>query len=198
MSEKNYGLIAFSRRSFLTGLVSGAGVAVLAIAVHPTAEAAEPVDVSMKIVTGKMLGKPGWPKYDPASLVLPAHRLIQVTVRDYDDGSAEIPGGYNRVKGTIGGIMRVIKGPDATISPEAGKVVKKIPVKDVAHTFTVNGENFFMNVPMPVLSTVVFRFMTPAPGTYPWQCMAACGTGEGGWGSSMAKDGWMRGIMTVS
>ena len=48
-------------------------------------------------------------------------------MRDYDDGSADIPGGYNQVKGTIGGVMRVIKGPDATITSQAGTVVKEIP-----------------------------------------------------------------------
>ena len=70
-------------------------------------------------------------------------------------------------------------------------------MKEVAHTFTMIGEGLFMNVPMPVLSTVVYRFMTPGPGTYAWQCMAACGTGDGGWGGPMARDGWMRGAVTV-
>jgi heme/copper-type cytochrome/quinol oxidase subunit 2 len=149
--------------------------------------------VSMKIIEPKK----DWPTFEPANLVLPAHRLIQVTVHDHDDGSADIPGGYNRVKGTVGGVMRVIKGPDAVVTPGAGTVVTEVPVKDVAHTFTMIGEGFFMNVPMPVLSTVVYQFMTPGPGTYPWQCMAACGTGEGGWGGSMATDGWMRGVVTV-
>jgi hypothetical protein len=198
-SEKNQGPVDAGRRRILTGLVSAGGlaVAVLAIGMPPAAEAAGPLEVSMKIVTGKMIHKPGWPRYEPANLVLPAHRLIEVTVHDYDDGAADIPGGYNKVKGTIGGVMRVIKGQPETIGPQEGRVVKEIPVKDVAHTFTVIGEGFFMNVPMPVLSTVVYQFMTPGPGTYPWQCMAACGTGEGGWGSSMAKDGWMRGAVTV-
>jgi plastocyanin len=198
-SEKIHRPVDAGRRRFLTGLVSGGGVAVavMAITMHPAAEAAGLVEVSMKIITGRMIGKPGWPKYEPANLVLPPHRLVQVTVRDYDDGSADIPGGYNRVKGTVGGVMRVIKGTPATIAPQTGTVVKEIPVKDVAHTFTMIGEDFFMNVPMPVLSTVVYRFMTPGPGTYSWQCMAACGTGAGGWGGSMATDGWMRGVVTV-
>ena len=199
VSEKNHGPADAGRRRFLTGLVSGGGVAaaLLAIAMRPAAEAAGPVEVSMKIITGKMIGKPGWPRYEPANLVLPAHRLVQVTVRDYDDGSADIPGGYNRVRGTVGGVMRLIKGTPATIAPGAGTVVKEIPVKEVAHTFTMIGERLFMNVPMPLKSTVVFQFMTPGPGTYPWQCMAACGTGVGGWGGSMETDGWMRGAVVV-
>lgn len=199
VNETNYGPAAADRRRFLIGLASGGGAAFAALAIgwHPEAEAVGPFEVSMKIVTGRMIKKPGWPKYEPANLVLPAHRLIQVTVRDYDDGAADIPGGYNQVKGTVGGVMRVIKGTPATITPQEGTVVKEIPVKDVAHTFTVIGKGFFMNVPMPVLSTVVYRFTTPGPGEYPWQCMAACGTGEGGWGSSMAHDGWMRGTITV-
>jgi hypothetical protein len=198
VNKKNHEPVDAGRRGFLAGLVSGGGaaIAVLTIAMRPAAEAAGPVEISMKIVAGTV-GKPDWPAYEPANLVLPAHSLVQITVRDYDDGAADIPGGYNQVKGTIGGVMRLIKGPDATITPEAGTVVKEIPVKDVAHTFTMIGAGFFMNVPMPVLSTVVYRFMTPGPGTYPWQCMAACGTGDGGWGGPMAKDGWMRGVVTV-
>ena len=178
--------------------VLAVGLAMLLPATRPPASGASgPLRVSMKIVTGRMDGKPGWPKYEPAFLTLPAHRLVQVTVRDYDDGNADIPGGYNAVKGTVDGVMRVIKGTPATIGPDAGRVVKEIPVKDVAHTFTVIGKDFFMNVPMPVKSTVVFRFVTPASGTYPWQCMAACGIGKGGWGGPMATKNWMQGEVIV-
>ena len=144
-----------------------------------------------------MDGKPGWPKYEPANLVLPAHRLIQVTVRCYDDGAADIPGGYNKVSGTVDGTVRLIMGQPKVIGANAGTIVKEIPVKDTAHTFTVNGDKFYMNIPIPVLGTVVYRFMTPAAGTYPWQCMAACGTGKGGWAGPMMTDGWMKGNITV-
>ena len=60
VSEMNHGPVDAGRRRFLTGLVSGGGVAVavLAIAMPPAAEAAGPVEVSMKIVTGQDEGSP--------------------------------------------------------------------------------------------------------------------------------------------
>lgn len=197
MTDTNAQTIRTGRRQFLQFSGAGLAMAVLGIGMPGVADAAAPVDITMEIVTGKMDGKPGWPKYEPANLVLPAHRLIRVTVRCHDDGAADIPGGYNKVRGTVGGNMRLIKGTPATISPNDGTLVKEIPVKDTAHTFTVNGDNFFMNVPMPVLSSVVYEFMSPAAGTYPWQCMAACGTGSGGWAGAMSTESWMQGVVTV-
>lgn len=202
MSRKSLDPVDSDRRRFLQFSAGGVAITMMTLALGPNAEAAAadskgPLDVSQKIVTGKVTGKKDWPKYIPANLVLPAHRLIQVTVRCYDDGAADIPKGYNIVRGTVGREMRVIKGTPATIAPNAGTVVREIPVKQVAHTFTVNGEDFFMNIPMPVLSTVVYRFMSPKPGTYPWQCMAACATGSGGWAGAMATSGWMQGDITV-
>ncbi len=187
-----------SRRRFLQLSGSGLAIAALSLAMEPAAAAADVVKLEMKIVTGKMIGRPGWPQFKPGNFTVPAHKLIQVTVRCYDDGNAQIPGGYNRVGGRAGKTMRLIKGTPKTIAANAGTLVHEVPVKDVAHTFTVNGEHFFMNVPMPVSSTVVFQFKSPRPGKYPWQCMAACGTGAGGWAGPMMTDGWMQGVMTVS
>src|SRR5579863_7005456 len=116
---------------------------------HPAASGAGPVQVSMKILTGKMDGKSGWPKFEPTKLSLPAHTLVQVTLRDYDDGNADIPAGYNRVKGTVGGDVRVIKGTPATITPNEGVAVREVPVKDVAHTFTMAANGLNLNVPIP-------------------------------------------------
>lgn len=198
MNELSLGSVNFARRRFLQYSAGGVAIAMTGIAMAPVADAATPIDITQKIVTGKMDGKPGWPKFEPADLRLPAHRLIEVTVRCYDDGAADIPGGYNKVKGTINNEIRLIKGLPEIIPSDSGAMVKEIPVKDVAHTFTVNGDNFFMNVPMPILGTVVYRFMTPAPGKYAWQCMAACGTGAGGWAGPMNTDGWMEGTITVS
>ncbi len=198
MSNKLYA-VSTSRRQLLQFSGTGIAMAVLGITIPRGANAAAaPVEVSQKIIIGKKVGKDDWPQYVPANLSLPAKRLIRVTVRCYDDGPADIPTGYNVVRGTVDGTMRVIKGTPDSISPTDGTVVKQIGFKDTAHTFTVNGDNFFMNVPIPPLSTVVYEFMTPAAGSLPWQCMAACGTGEGGWGGAMATDGWMQGTITVT
>lgn len=190
--------LSASRRRFLQLSGGGLAIAGLTLAMDRPAQAAGPVKLEMEIVTGKMIGRPGWPQYKPGDFTVPAHRLIEVTVRCYDDGNAQIPGGYNKVGGRAGKTMRLIKGTPKTFAANAGTLVHEVPVKDVAHTFTVNGEHFFMNVPMPVSSTVVFQFKSPRPGKYPWQCMAACGTGAGGWAGPMMTDGWMQGVMTVS
>ncbi|MDE2333851.1 MAG: hypothetical protein KGK10_04880 [Rhodospirillales bacterium] len=187
-----------SRRRFLQLSGGGLAIAAMSLALDPAAEAAGPIKVEMKVVTGKMIGRPGWPQFEPGDLTLPSGRLVEVTVRCYDDGNAQIPGGYNKVSGTVGNTMRLIKGTPKTIAANAGTVLHEIPVKDVAHTFTVNGEHFFMNVPMPVSSTVIYQFKTPKAGKYAWQCMAACGTGAGGWAGPMMTDSWMQGFLTIT
>ncbi len=198
MTDNYSWLASASRRRFLQISGSGLAIAAMSLALEPAAEAAGPIKIEMKVVTGKMIGRPGWPQFEPGDFTVPTNSLVEVTVRCYDDGNAQVPGGYNKVSGTVGNTMRLIKGTPKTIAATDGKVVHEIPVKDVAHTFTVNGENFFMNVPMPVSSTVIYQFKAPKPGKYAWQCMAACGTGAGGWAGPMMTDGWMQGFVTVT
>jgi hypothetical protein len=197
VSSKQHAILA-SRRQFLQVTGTGIAMTILGVNLARAADDEAPVEIVQKIIIGKKVGKDDWPQYVPASFTLPAKRLIQVTVRCYDDGPADIPGGYNIVRGTVDGTMRVIKGTPDSVSPQDGTVVKQIGAKETAHTFTVNGDNFFLNVPVPPLSTVVYRFMSPPAGSYPWQCMAACGTGDGGWGGAMATDNWMQGTITVT
>ena len=45
------------------------------------------LEISQKIIIGKKVGKDDWPEYVPANFTVPANRLIQVTVRCYDDGA---------------------------------------------------------------------------------------------------------------
>ncbi|MCF8565533.1 hypothetical protein LLE49_12480 [Alicyclobacillus tolerans] len=156
-----------------------------------SATTAKPVNLTVQIVTGKMDGKPGWPKFEPADTTLPANTVVNVTVKDYDDGPATVPAGYNAVKGTQNGTITV-----------DGKTVSSIPAKDVAHTITIPSMN--LNVPIPPktsaekYATVQFSFKTPAtPQKLDWQCMAACGSGSSGWQGAMATDGWMKGVYTV-
>lgn len=151
----------------------------------------KPVNLAIQIVTGKMDGKPGWPKFEPADTSLPANSVVNVTIKDYDDGAASIPQGYNLVKGTIGGTITV-----------DGKTVSSIPAKNVAHTLSI--ASLGLNVPIPPktdsekYATITFSFKTPAtPGQLTWQCMAACGSGSSGWQGAMSSDGWMKGIYTV-
>lgn len=148
-------------------------------------------NLTMKVVTGKMDGKKGWPKFEPADSTLPANAVVTVTIQNYDDGNAPIPQGDNKVTGTTDGTMTV-----------DGKSDTSVPTANVAHTFTIS--SIGLNVPIPVRSanekfnTVQFTFKTPSsPTKLDWQCMAACGTGSSGWMGSMATDGWMKGVLTI-
>ncbi len=148
----------------------------------------------LTILTGKMLGKKGFPQMAPADFTVPAHTTIECEIRCFDDGPATVPAGYEKVKGTVGGTMTVA--PLVNQLPSAKQqTVHAIDPKNVSHTITMADTG--LNIPIPPLSVVRVRFDSGAPGTHGWQCMAACGTGTGGWGGPMSTSGWMKGTMTV-
>ena len=156
-----------------------------------TSASALPTAYSMKMVTGKMDGKKGWPKTEPANLTLPENKDVTITLKNYDDGNATVPTGYNLVKGTVDGSIKV-----------DGKTVTSIPMADVSHTITIS--SLGINIPIPVRTTsekyvtVQFTIKTPATAqTLAWQCLAECGTGSAGWGGPMITSGWMKGNFTV-
>jgi hypothetical protein len=155
------------------------------------------VHLYFTIVTGGMIGKKGWPEFLPADFTVPANAIVDVEIRDFDDGPATVPAGYNKVIGTIGGTMKVIKALNGPVDQQPSTTVSEVPANQVAHTLTFADNGFKLNVPIPPLSTVEFSFQAPAAGTYSWQCYAACGTDQSGWGGPMATDGWMKGTMTV-
>ncbi len=186
----------------LAGGVTLSGL-VVSMARPLTAEAAAPnnVHLYMSILTGKMNGKAGWPEFVPANFTVPANTLLRVQIRCFDDGPAPLAAdSYSKVAGTEGGTITVIKALNGMVDKTQGKTVTEIPADGVAHTLTIIGQNSknLLNVPLPPLSTVKFAFRTPGAGSYYWQCFAACGTGESGWGGPMVTQGWMKGIMTVA
>ena len=139
----------------------------------------------LSVLTGGMVGKPGWPLFTPADFTLPPSSPVVVTIRNFDSGAAPVTAAYSRVSGTTGGDMQV-----------AGKTVRSIPPQTVSHTFTV--PQLHLNVPIPASSTVSFTFHTPASGTYTWRCEAPCGTGSNGMQGSMRSNGYMTGTMRIS
>jgi hypothetical protein len=143
-----------NRRQFLQ--VSGAGIAMTILGVNLARAASDetPVEIVQKIIVGKKVGKDDWPQYVPASFTLPAKRLIQVTVRCYDDGPADIPGGYNIVRGTVDGTMRVIKGTPDSISPQDGTVVKQIGAKETVFQWTMDAAPGLRTRPISALETI--------------------------------------------
>lgn len=139
---------------------------------------------------------PQWPAYIPADFTVPSEALVHVEIRCFDPGTAVVPSGYERVQGTVGGTEEVTGTVEGVLSNKPSRTVTTLASTNVAHTFTFAEPK--LSVPIPPLSTVRFAFKTGAAGHYGWQCMAACGTGNGGWGGPMSTQGYMAGTMTVT
>lgn len=183
----------------LAGCASSASGAQAASSRH-SAAARPVVQEKMVIETGKMDGKPGWPKFSPSNLTFPAGADVALTIVSYDDGTAPLPPGspYGHVWGsdpTYG----VVSGGTETVD---GKAVTKIANDQISHTFTV--PKLLLNIPIPAVQpghktvTVTFRFRVDKAGTYSWLCVAPCGSGSMGMGGAMEGDGWMRGVVNVT
>ena len=156
------------------------------------------VQQSLKIVTGKMLNKPGWPQYQLASggstaawTIAKAGDTVVLTITSYDDGTAALPAGspYAKVSGTVNGTETV-----------DGQAVSSIPVDQVAHTFTIPSLGVNLVIPAAAQGktvTVQASIKFTKAGTYSWNCMSPCGTGSSGFGGPMVTAGYMEGTLTV-
>lgn len=136
-----------------------------------------------------------WPEFVPSTFTVPANTTVHAEIRNFDDGAASVPTGYEKVQGTVGGTMTLIPSVTGDLSDAKPQTVQAVDPKNVAHTLTISDTG--LNIPMPGLSTVQFTFKTAAAGSHTWQCMAACGTGDSGWAGPMAAAGFMQGKMTV-
>ncbi len=151
------------------------------------------VQVNMKIVINQPGYQKDWPAYAPGTLVVPANRLVTVTIRNYDLGDTPLPKGspFTKVQGIVGGVAYADGHAYTALAPEK-----------VAHTFTV--PQLHINVPVPGDTTtgkpyveVSFTFRTGAAGSYYFQCFDPCGTGSSGWQGPMVTKGYMHGTLTV-
>lgn len=146
----------------------------------------------MRLITGKMDGKPGWPKITNSSWTVHKGQVVTVQIVSFDDGSAPLMGKYMtyaNVKGTLNNKELV-----------NGKAVASVSDINVAHTFTVAGLGF--NMPIPVAATgghvvVTASFVANKTGTFTWNCYAPCGSGTNGMAGAMSTMGWMTGKVTV-
>lgn len=190
----------FNRRQAL-GLALGslAGAAVLsACSVPATAQTtSSPAELYLTIVTGRMIGKKGYPAFIPSDIVLPAHSTINVRIANFDDGTAALPDNspLAKVTGTLGQVTAQALTMSNPNVPGAAQHYTDLVPKDVAHTFTVS--DLKLNVPMPVSAIVTFSFQTGNPGTYQFECLAPCGDGPAGFSGPMADKGYMMGMMKV-
>ncbi|MEM0128813.1 MAG: hypothetical protein QXG65_01415 [Thermoplasmata archaeon] len=123
----------------------------------------------------------GAPQFVPANVTVPAGRVV-FRIVDHDSPSAWAGCGCV-VSGTIGSVEWI-----------NGTAYHVVPNRNVAHTFTDPRLN--LNVLSPGDSTVTFSTIV-APGTYPWWCMAPCGS-DGMMGFPMDVPGYMAGTITVT
>ncbi len=134
----------------------------------------------------------GLDRYLPANVTVPTHTLVVVTITNYDNVSNPVPSASAMVVGTVGGVMTMQSSPGA-----AGMPMTMVPANQVAHTFTMEGGPYSLNVPVPAASglqvpmVVTFRAYFNVTGAFEWHCMAPCDT------SSMSTPGFMRGTVTV-
>jgi len=136
-----------------------------------------------------VINQPGyhqdWPAYAPSTVVVPAHSLVTITIRNYDLGDTAT------VQGVVGGVAYADGHAYSALAPEK-----------VAHTFTV--PQLGLNVPVPgdtltgkPYVEVSFTFRTGAAGSYYYRCFDPCGTGAIGWQGPMVTRGYMLGTLTV-
>jgi len=151
------------------------------------------VHVNMNIVIDQPGYHKDWPAFAPGTVVVPAHSLVTLTIRNYDLGDTPLPKGspFSSVHGTVGNVAYT-----------DGHAYPALAVEKVAHTFTIPLLN--INVPLPGDNApgkpyveVTFTFRTGAPGSYYFRCFDPCGIGAIGWEGPMMTRGYMLGTLTV-
>lgn len=138
-----------------------------------------------------------------AKIVIPANRLIELVIINYDDGAANLSSAtYESVSGTVNNKMLVVNNTKVNSTMTASGIqirgaesVGSLPADDIAHTFTV--PSLGLNIPAETSAMMVAFFTVSQPGTYNWFCMTACGSGADGLGGAMATPGWMTGTLVV-
>jgi heme/copper-type cytochrome/quinol oxidase subunit 2 len=139
-----------------------------------------------------------------SNITLPANRLIEVVIMNFDEGNATLTGTqYANVMGTVNGtmsfynndVMNATQGPSGIVL-QGAQTVTSLSLRYVSHTFTV--PSLGLNIPIAAESTEVAYFRTGGPGSYLWLCQSLCGSGANGLDGAMSTPGWMNGLVTVT
>jgi len=139
-----------------------------------------------------------------ADLVLPAHRLIQLTIVAYDAPTPNSTEAMAAVTGTVGGNVYLINGTlgsgmtnDTMMSmTQWGQNVTSIPV--AALTGTITMPQLGINVPFAGGETTIAYLKFDQTGTFSWVCLPPCGLGKDALSGAMSAPGWMMGQVTIS
>jgi len=138
-----------------------------------------------------------------ANITIPAHRLIEMVVINFDDGNASLTAPqFANVTGTVNNSVNFYNNDEMNATEAAsgivlqgGQTVSSLDADHLSHTFTVPQTG--LNIPIAVESTEVAYFESGGPGSYTWLCQSLCGSGDGS-GGAMITAGWMNGVLTVT
>jgi hypothetical protein len=140
---------------------------------------------------------------------VPAHTRVNVTIYQFDSGSPLRNQQLGQVTGTIGGTATLNGTPFKVYNSNAGNGVGhtfSIPTLGISVPLVGNSGTATLCAVAPCLpsstayphNTMTFSFMSPGPGTYPWQCFVPCALGFlYGNAGPMQTVGYMGGFMKV-
>jgi hypothetical protein len=141
-----------------------------------------------------------------ANISIPGNVPVQVTIVDYDNGSAIVPSEFANVTGVTGNAVFLVNntnvnatnGQNGNIDINGGYSVSHFAPDSIAHTFTIFRDGrVVVNIPVMPSSTE-FATFTLSPGSYQWHCEALCGSGPYGAAGAMLSPGWMAGTISAS
>ncbi len=173
----------------ILGLVGGAALGVL---LHMPAATPAPSGPEYLFLTIGFDWATGLDRYMPANFTVPTHTPVVVQITNYDNTSNPVPGSVASVQGTVGNVEIMRSAADV-----AGMPMSSVPATQVAHTFTMTGGPYSINVPIAAARSlgnpmiVTFMAYFNVTGSFDWHCLAPCDA------SSMTTPGFMRGTVTV-
>ena len=143
--------------------------------------------VYLSINANPDISPPTADQYDPANFTVPSHTPLVFVITNYDTGENPVAPTLARVSGTLGNV-EYLNGSTTGVS--------SVPASEVAHTFSILGSTYNVNVPIPAASSttptvVMFYTYFNTTGVFVMHCLAPCDS----W--SMGTPGYMTGTMTV-
>ncbi len=136
---------------------------------------------------------------------LPAHKLVTVTIYQYDSQTGLRNSFISQATGTVGGDFILNGKPTRAIEPDTASHVFAIPNIGVSvplEGITATAKNPCSNAPCSLSyshTTTTFTFRSPGPGLYRWQCFVPCAAGFiAGWGGPMQTVGYMDGYIKIA
>ncbi len=136
---------------------------------------------------------------------LPAHKLVRITIYQYDGDSGLRNPFISQATGTVGNQFLLNGKPTKTIDPDSASHVFAVPQWGLSvplEGVPDSAKNPCANAPCPLTydhETISFTVRTPGPGLYRWQCFVPCAAGFiAGWGGPMQTVGYMDGYIKVA